>query len=142
MNTAVDTNVFVSLLTGPMEEARAARHSLRKAEERGPLVVCAPVYAELSAAPGRGPDEVDVFLDLARVAVDWDLSEDTWRTAALAFKGYAERQRAQPGGSGPRRILADFVIGAHALHTASALLTLDHGLYRVAFPDLAVLVPE
>lgn len=141
MSTAVDTNVFVALLSGPVEEARAARRSLREAKERGVLVVCAPVHAELSAAPGRDPDEVDVFLDLARVAVDWDLSENTWRTAAVAFKGYAERRRTQPGDSGPRRILADFVIGAHALHTASALLTLDRSLYRAAFPDLTVLTP-
>ena len=48
-------------------------------------------------------------------------------------------RRKQQGDSGPRRILADFVIGAHAMHLASALLTLDRGLYRVAFPKLKIL---
>jgi predicted nucleic acid-binding protein len=51
----------------------------------------------------------------------------------------AARRQKQPGDSGPRRILADFVIGAHAVHLASALLTLDRGLYRTAFPKLKIL---
>lgn len=84
---------------------------------------------------------VDDFLDRARVEVDWDLDEATWRTAAQAFRAYAERRRARRGDYGPRRILADFVIGAHALHYASALVTLDRGIYREAFPELEILTP-
>ena len=37
-----------------------------------------------------------------------------------------------------RRILADFIIGAHALANGFRLLSLDQGLYRVAFPTLAI----
>ncbi len=142
MITAVDTNVLVALLGGTEEEARAARLALSGARGRGALVVSAPVYAELVAAPGRGAEAVDDFLGRARIGVDWTLSEAVWRAAATAFRGYAERRRAQPGDSGPRRILADFVIGAHALLSASALLTLDHGLYLAAFPKLEVSTPE
>ena len=142
MITALDTNVLVALLGGTEEEARAARLSLSGARGRGTLVVSAPVYAELVAAPGRGVEAVDAFLGHARIGVDWTLSEGVWRAAAIAFRGYAERRRSQPGDSGPRRILADFVIGAHALHSASALLTLDQGLYRAAFPKLQVLTTE
>lgn len=85
---------------------------------------------------------MDAFLSRARVEVDWDLDEETWRAAARAFGNYAERRRIQRGDHGPRRILADFVIGAHALRYASALLTLDQGVYRAAFPELEVLTPE
>lgn len=141
MTTAVDTNVLVALLAGVPEEAASARRSLNKARRRGAIVVCAPVHAELSAAPGRGEKAVDDFLDRARVEVDWDLNEATWRTAAQAFRAYAERRRARRGDYGPRRILADFVIGAHALHYASALVTLDRGIYREAFPELEILTP-
>jgi len=70
------------------------------------------------------------------------MGEDVWREAARAYKEYAERRRAQPDDHGPRRILADFVVGAHALLLASALLTFDRRLYRAAFPGLEVLVPE
>jgi predicted nucleic acid-binding protein len=38
----------------------------------------------------------------------------------------------------PRRILADFVIGAHALVNGYRLLTLDAGIYQVSFPRLGI----
>jgi predicted nucleic acid-binding protein len=64
-----------------------------------------------------------------------------WESAALAFRAYAERRRTQAGDPGPRRILADFITGAHALHRASSLLTFDQRIYRAAFPTLNVVVP-
>lgn len=142
MTTAVDTNVFVALLAGTERESSGARRSLQEAREGGALVISAPVHAELSAAPGRDMGAVDAFLSRARVEVDWDLDEETWRAAARAFGNYAERRRTQRRDPGPQRILADFVIGAHALRYASALLTLDQGIYRAAFPELEVLTPE
>ena len=39
----------------------------------------------------------------------------------------------------PKRLLADFVIGAHALYSADRLLTLDEGRYRRDFPELKLL---
>lgn len=114
MTTAADTNVFAALLEGTVEEAPAARRSLGVARKRGAIVIRAPVYAELISSPGRGEEAVDEFLGRARVEVDWELDEETWRVVARVFRGYAERRRARPGGAGPRRILADFLIGAHA----------------------------
>jgi predicted nucleic acid-binding protein len=38
----------------------------------------------------------------------------------------------------PRRILADFLIGAHALVKGYTLLTLDEGMYRAAYPRLGI----
>ncbi len=139
MTTALDTNVIVALLSGTPELSRAARDSLEQAGSRGALVVSPPVYAKMLTAPGRKTKEIDAFLSSTGIEVDWVLGEPVWRTAAAAFREYAERRRKQPGGSGPRRILADFVIGAHAVHLASALLTLDRGLYRAAFPKLNIL---
>lgn len=138
MSTAVDTNILAALLRGAPEESRAARASLESASHRGRVVVSAAVYAELCAAPGRDQREVDAYLASRRIQVDWDLGEAVWRSAALAYREYAERRREQRGGE-PRRILADFVIGAHALHHAGTLLTADQRLYRAAFPSLMLL---
>lgn len=71
--------------------------------------------------------------------VDWDLGESVWRLAGRAFQRYVWRRRKHQEGW-PRRILADFVIGAHATHNGFRLLTLDGGLYRAAFPRLALIV--
>ena len=38
--------------------------------------------------------------------------------------------------SPPRRILADFLIGAHALDRGASLATMDEEHYRTAFPKL------
>ena len=70
--------------------------------------------------------------------MDWNLNEATWRAAGRAFQHYVARRRKQRD-SGPPRILADFLIGAHALHQGFRLLTLEARLYRAAFPRLAIL---
>jgi predicted nucleic acid-binding protein len=70
--------------------------------------------------------------------VEWELNERLLRAAGLAFRGYAERRRSQTGAE-PRRILADFLVGAHAMLNEYRLLTLDTGMYRAAFPRLALI---
>jgi predicted nucleic acid-binding protein len=42
----------------------------------------------------------------------------------------------------PRRLLVDFVIGAHALLRADRLLTLDTSLYKQDFPDLKIITTD
>jgi hypothetical protein len=69
--------------------------------------------------------------------VDWSMDESVWRAAGKSFQKYATRRRKQRSGQ-PRRILADFLIGAHALEKGYSLLTLDDGIYRAAFPKLHI----
>ncbi len=137
MTTAIDTNVVVALWDRDALLSRAAEAALERAFHRGNLVVAAPVFAELLAAPGRTERFVNSFLQDTGIVVDWDLDESVWREAGRAFQSYAERRRKQRG-SFPRRILADFLIGAHAYARAYRLLTLDEGLYRAAFPSLTI----
>lgn len=137
MTTALDTNVVVALWDKDPALSMAAQNALEAAFNRGALVVSAPVFAELMAAPGRSEEFVNSFLEETGVVIDWDLSEAVWRSAGRAFRSYAERRRKQ-GDSGTRRILADFVIGAHAEARGHRLLTLDERLYRAAFPGLKI----
>ncbi|HEX4074272.1 MAG TPA: PIN domain-containing protein [Candidatus Acidoferrales bacterium] len=114
-----------------------ARSALDKALARGRLVTAAPVFAELLASPARSEAFVDYFLKETAIAVEWDIDERIWRSAGRAFQGYVTQRTKQRNG-GPRRILADFVIGAHALRRGYRLLTLDDRLYRAAFPTLSI----
>ncbi len=137
MTTAVDTNVVIALWDRDSALSLAAQTALDAAFNRGTLIAAAPVFAELIAAPGRSETFVSSFLQHTGIGVDWELSEQVWRLAGRAFQGYAERRRKQRD-AGARRILADFVIGAHALANGCRLLTLDDRLYRSSFPTLAI----
>ena len=137
MTTVIDTNVIAALWDTQDALNHAAQSALDKALSRGNLVIPTPVYAELMAFGGRNEAFLDSFFRETGIAVSWELEQAVWRAAGLAFQGYAARRRRQKQ-PGPRRILADFLIGAFAAHYEYSLLTLDEGLYRAAFPELSV----
>ncbi len=138
MSTAIDSNVLVAFWDSDDALNSLARSALNAAWSRGTLVVAAPVYAELLAFPGRTEAFLDSFFSETNISVDWEIDQTIWRTAGRVFQSYAARRRKQRD-SGPRRILADFLIGAHALRRSHRLLTLDSGLYKAAFPRLTVI---
>jgi hypothetical protein len=137
MTTAIDTNVIIALWDSDPILSLAAETALEAAFRRGTLVVAAPVFAELVAAPGRTEAFVTSFLEENGIAVDWNLNEPIWRSAGRAFQAYAERRRKQRD-HGTRRLLADFLIGAHADIRSYRLISLDERLYRAAFPTLKI----
>ena len=118
MSAAVDSNVLIALWNEDDTLNTQARSALDTALARGGLLIAAPVFAELLAAPSRTESFLDSFCKETGIAVDWNLNEATWRGAGRAFRQYVARRRRQRD-SGPRRILADFLIGAHALHHGS-----------------------
>lgn len=142
MTTAIDTNVLQALWSGTPPIIASAQAALRTARQRGALVISAVVYAELVASPWNDATTIETFFNASRIRVDWLLERDIWRTAADAYRSYSERRRKQERNEGPRRILADFLIGAHALHHTTALITFDQGIYRAAFPSLTIVVPS
>lgn len=135
MTTAIDTNVIVALWENEPQVSEWAQASLDRSLEHGALVIAAPVFAELMAAPGRNERFVDAFFRRTGISIDWTLDEKVWRIAGTAFQHYATRRRSH-GEPGPRRILPDFLIGAHAFRHGYTLLTTDKRLYRAAFPGL------
>lgn len=135
--TAIDTNVFIALWQNEPALSHAAEAALESAFRRGGLVIAAPVFAELIASPGRTESFVGSFLEENGVLIDWSLSEATWRSAARVFQAYVERRRKQRD-PGTRRLLVDFIIGAHADSNGYRLLSLDERHYRAAFPRLKV----
>jgi predicted nucleic acid-binding protein len=134
MTTSIDTNVLVALWQADEPTSSAAQRALDRARSRGDLAVCAPVYSELLAFPGRHSSFLDAFFRDTLVHIDWEFTPQDWRDAGKAFQSFAHRRRTHSGP--PRRILADFLIGAHAHRRGQTLLTLDAATYRTSFPTL------
>lgn len=137
MTVAIDTNVLVALWDTDLQLNTAAQKALDSAQERGTLVVSGGVYAELLALPERAENMLDEFFDVTAIHVDWESSEQVWRAAGRAFQSYVNRRNRKKKEL-PRRILADFFIGAHAFVHGYRLMTLDQRLYRAAFPELEI----
>ena len=137
MITAIDTNVLVGLWDRDDTLNREAQNALDTAVASGRLVICGAVFAELLAFPRRTETFLNKFLEDTGIIVDWTTNETIWRAAGRAFQDYAKRRRRGTGNP-PRRILADFLIGAHAVEKGYTLLTLDARIYKAAFPRLKI----
>jgi hypothetical protein len=61
-----------------------------------------------------------------------------WIKAGRRFAHYAKRRR-RSSCQGPKRLLADFIIGSHALSRADRFMTLDPKRYAPDFPELKLL---
>lgn len=138
MITAIDTNVLAALWDTDPELSAAALEALDAAQAKGQLLVCAAVYAELLAWPGRSESMLDEFFASTAIRVEWGPGERVWRVAGKAFAGYV-RRRSVNRVELPRRILADFLIGAHAIVHHCRLMTLDQRLYGASFPELEII---
>ena len=135
MRTAIDTNIISALWSGePTAHGIAA--TLTEAQSLGGLVICPAVYAELRAYPGATAEFVNGFLSDTNIIVDWTLDAALWQLTANRFSTYAERRRTHS--SQPKRLLADFLVGAHALLQADRLMTLDRGRYEKDFVELVL----
>lgn len=138
MTTSIDSNVIGALWNSQDAGNLDAMKMLGQTRKQGNLVVIGPVYSELMAGPLRDVAAMDEFFAQAGIAIEWVLGEDVWREAGKAYRGYSLR-RLRSGGGLPRRLLVDFVVGAHALLSGYTLLTLDRRLYAAAFPKLKII---
>ena len=134
MRTAIDTNVLSALWSKEPAASEIAR-SLGNAKAEGGLVVSGPVYAELLAYPKATESFVNGFLADTGIAVDFEFEKPVWVEAGHRFAHYAKRRR-RSARQGPKRLLADFIIGSHALAHADRFMTLDPKRYSRDFPEL------
>lgn len=137
MITAIDTNIF-SVLWADVAESHALAGRLDECRRMGALLVCPAVYAELLANPGMNEDRVNRFLQEAEVIVEFGMAKDIWVVSGRRYAAYANRRRNSGGGE-PKRLLAHFIVGSHALVQADRLMTLDAGRYARDFPELKLI---
>jgi len=128
MITAIDTNILLDILVPNENFYEASANALQDAAGEGSLVISDIVYAEL-CIHFEAQRECDAFVESNEIRVQ-ALAREAHFLASRAWRAYRQQ------GGKRTRILADFLIGAHAQKQASRLLSRDRGFYRGLFPSL------
>jgi predicted nucleic acid-binding protein len=132
--TAVDSSVLLDVLTADPHFGAASTQALAEALALGEVVVSDAVVAEVQAML----DTRDTAMDaLAEFGIRF---EPTSEQAAVRA-GHMQRRFRDRGGR-RERVVADFLIGAHALLQCKALITRDAGFFRDYFKGLKLIVPK
>lgn len=134
MITAIDTNILLDILVPNEDFYEASAQALQDAAGGGSLVISDLVYAELCIHFASQRD-CDTFLGSNEIRVQ-ALTREAHFLASRAWRTYRQQ------GGKRTRILADFLIGAHAQEQATRLLSRDRGFYRKLFPSLLLHDPR
>lgn len=133
MRAAVDSAVVLDVL---LDDPEFGERSMRLIEHhlgKGAVTICPVAFAECAACLEPPGKFIEICEGLGFTYEDFDL--EVCSLAAQIWRDY----RAQGGSR--RRILADFLIGAHAMLRAEQLLTRDRGFYRTYFKGLKIESP-
>jgi hypothetical protein len=135
VRTAIDTSVLLDVLVDDPVHASGSEDALRRAGAEGALLICECVLAELAPSFTRPGDLEEFLADLQLEFVP--SNRESALLAGAMFRTYLSRRPARKGG----RVVADFLIGAHARCLADRLLARDRGYYRDYFKGLPLVVP-
>ncbi|MDE2484947.1 MAG: type II toxin-antitoxin system VapC family toxin [candidate division NC10 bacterium] len=134
MITAVDTSVLLDVFGADPTFGLGSRRLLYSCLNEGQLIACEVVWAEV-ASFFPSPDAAQDAMDRLGVAYS-PLELKTALVASRVWRTYRGR------GGQHKRVVADFLIGAHAISQAERLVTRDRGFYRTYFSRLRVLDPS
>jgi predicted nucleic acid-binding protein len=131
---AVDSSVLVDVLAADARFADASEASLGQALAAGDVVVCDAVVAEIHTLLAGAETTME---SLASLGIRYLATSEQ----AAVRAGHMQRRFRDRGGH-RERVVADFLIGAHALLQCDALVTRDAGFFRDYFKGLKVIEPK
>lgn len=135
MKTAVGSSVLLDVLGADPRFGEMSREALRSAYDAGALVACEVVWAEVRA---HFPSDETFAAALRLLGVRFEpLSPEAALMAGQLWREYRRGTRVER-----RRVVANFLIGAHALLQADRLLSRDRGFYQRYFRRLRVIDPS
>ena len=131
----LDTNFVQALLqTQHIHHGRSIDVLVQHAD--APICICPLVFSEALCIPEMTLSTLNLFLEDFGIEVDWLIPEQVWIEAGVARATHLQ-YRADL--NSPKRLIADFVIGAHALVRGFRLCTFDPKGFRTAFSNLELI---
>ena len=118
---AVDSSVLLDLLGADPVHGEASARALADALGSDEVVVCEAVVAEVQTML----DTRDTVMD---ALTEFGIRFEPIQEAAAVRAGHMQRRYRDRGGR-RERVVADFLIGAHALLQCQALITRDDGFF-------------
>jgi len=134
MITFVDTNVLLDVFLPDPIHGKNSTVALEKVFHNGSIIIKEIVYAEL-APQFENPKLLNDVL--SKLGIKMAVAD----TEIDVFAGETWNNYRKSGGK-RERIIADFLIGAHALLKADRLLTRDRGFYKYYFKNLTIMNPQ
>ena len=152
MNAAIDTNVLLDVLIPDAKHLSRSKALLEKHLAQGRLLICEVVYAEIAS---QFPSDHDLNRFLHETNIR--LIPSGGKALHIAGQRWARYSRNRGTSlhcnrcghkidvacpecrakiTARQRVLADFVVAAHASVHADVLLSRERNIYKTYFPDL------
>jgi predicted nucleic acid-binding protein len=130
---SLDSNVVLSALNPKDVNHDRAIEALNQNSSQA-FCLCPVVRAELRASASWLA--IDAWLTLQGISTMWEMPESVWNSAGEAFGQYAKLRKVS---AAPRRLVADFLIAAHANFNELDMLTFDDTVFTSVFPNVTLL---